>query len=240
MHQVFLDFSSKADFFSFCRLSISASCLHLLLACPVDNLLQAQGAEAHSEKLYIARQNPILREYFRKQAQNIGIPNRGRFSRNSRFIEGFVNRRIDHFMEEMHENIRLLKSNMAEVKHLNDLLISTRSPAEIETLYQPWHAALDGLEDEAKDLRNMLSYLFPQLRNRNKFKPQIDTKSRDNGFTREIRFLENQVMKAEKRITDYFLNAGTTIELNDLKTENMLICLNSIRLMAREMKQALD
>lgn len=143
-------------------------------------------------------------------------------------------------MEELQENIRLLKSNMTEVKHLNGLLISARSPAEIKTLHQPWRAALDGLEDEAKDLRNRLSYLFPQLRNRNKFKPQIDTSFPENGHNREIRFLEKQVKKAEKRITDYFLNAGTTIELNDLKSENMLICLNSIRLMAREMKQVLD
>ena len=210
------------------------------MACPVGNLLQAQSAKVDGVTLPSARPNPILREYFRKQARSIGIPSRGRFLQNSRFIEGFIDRRIDHFMEKLQEKIRLLKSNMAEIQRLNSLLMSTKSPTEIETLHQPWLAALDGLEDEAKDLRNMLSYLFPQLRNRNKFKPQIDTGPLENGLNREIRFLVNQVKKAEKRITDYFLKAGTTIELNDLKSENMLICLNRIRLMAREMKQALD
>ena len=187
-----------------------------------------------------ARQNPILREYFRRQARELGIPSRGRFSRNSRFIEGMIDRRIDHFMEKLQEKIRLLKSNIAEVQRLNSLLVSTKSPTEIETLHQPWHTALDGLEDEAKDLRNMLSYLFPQLRNRNKFKPQIDSDARKNGLTQEIRFLKSQVETAEKRITEYFLQAGTTIKLTDLKSENMLICLNRVRLMARELKQALD
>jgi hypothetical protein len=81
------------------------------------------------------------------------------------------------------------------------------------------------MADEAEDLRKILSYVLRGLDTKSDFKPEIEVDPTNSGFHKEIRFIQEQMVKAEQQIRDYFFVPTHTVNLQELQGENVMIYL---------------
>jgi hypothetical protein len=75
------------------------------------------------------------------------------------------------------------------------------------------------------------------LDNKSDFKPQIEADANNLGFQIEIRFIEEQIEKAEQRIKDYLFAPTHTVHLQDLQGQNMMIYLYRVEKMSKKLSQ---
>ena len=87
--------------------------------------------------------------------------------------------------------------------------------------------------DEAKNLRRSLSYVLRGLDNKSDFKPEIEADANNLEFQKEIKFMREQIVKAEQRIRDYFFVPTHTVNLQDLQGENVMIYLYRVERMSK-------
>ena len=96
-----------------------------------------------------------------------------------------------------------------------------------------WKDSLKTMADEAEDLRKMLSYVLRGLDRKSDFKPEIEANANNSGFQKEIQFIQEQIIKAEQRIRDYFFVPTHTVNLQDLQGENVMIYLYRVGKMSK-------
>ncbi len=192
---------------------------------------------AEENELVPARHNQILREYFRGQFSGMRSTGSTRFPGSDRFNDALIDRQIDHYLTELREKLALLKTHFGEVERERETIRQASSTQARRQARVNRKRALGEVQDQAGDLWNMLRYIFVSLEDKGDFKPLIETTDTGSLFDKEIQFIGEQIEVAEKRITQYFFEADSTISLEDLQGENMLIHLYRVREMAKRLRE---
>ena len=196
------------------------------------------GQDATEEdELLPALHNPILREFFRRQFSGMRSSGSTRYPGSDRFNDALIDRQINHYVKELREKLDLLKTHFGEVEREREAIRQALSTPARRQARVNRRRALGGVQEEAGDLWNMLRYIFVALEDKGDFKPLIETTDTGSLFDKEIQFMGEQIEVAEKRITQYFFEADSTISLEDLQGENMLIHLYRVREMAKRLRE---
>lgn len=190
------------------------------------------------------RQNPILRNYFLQRCleatSHIDRYGRRHYSGNTRFIERHADWLIDDFLAGMSKKLGALKTHFSEVQRAREEALSLAPNHEGRRKAQlRWKDSLKAVADQAEDLRKRLSFILMGLDNKSHFTPQIKGDANTSGFQSEIRFIEEQIAKAEQRINDYFFVPTHEVNVENLKGENMMIYLYQVRKMSKKLSEEL-
>lgn len=164
-----------------------------------------------------SRQNAILRAYFRSQYRSLRTEG---FDLDETFLERYVDRQIDSFLEDIESRLARLRYWLARAEQAHaSVLASTNPRAEKEEMVE-LATVLKEVDNTAGGLRGKLGNIFIQLDGKKKL--PIDVNPAD-GFQEELTFLREQVDEAENRIRDYLFRTTNTIPYQSLKGENMMI-----------------
>jgi len=163
-----------------------------------------------------ARQNDILRAYFRNQYVSLRTE---RYDLNESFMERYIDRQIDAFLEDVDSRLKGLNSSLDQAEKVYRKLAECADPDVERELAED----LEEVDDAAGGLRGRLANIFLQLDGKEKLPIEINA---SDGFGEEMTFLKNQIHEAEKRIRDYLFQTTNTIPYQNLKGENMIIRLH--------------
>ena len=145
---------------------------------------------------------------------------------NVHLLEREVDRLIDDFLTRVSHQLGTLKVHFNTVLRSREEMLSKASNQESSREAQArWKDSLKTMADEAEDLRKILSYVLRDLDKKSDFKPEIEANANNSGFHKEIQFIQEQIVKAEQRIRDYFFVPTHTVNLQDLQGENVMIYL---------------
>ncbi len=181
------------------------------------------------------RQNPILREYFLKQYDD--IHSSPRFDAPPPFVDSFIDLQIDHFLSTVEEKLGRLSSNTQTLTEARSRWTST--PAESRPqLTKVFKQTLRLIENDAGDLRKTLSLIFVELKGKASSQPALEDGAGEP-YAGEVQFIGDTVRAAEKRIRDYLFATDTTVNVGDLRDKNMLVLLDEARIVARKLQKRL-
>ncbi len=191
-----------------------------------------------SDTLESARQNPVLRDHFLRQhiqmMSHMDVYGNLRYRGNIRLLEREVDRLIDHFLARVANQLGTLKIHFNTVLRSREEMLSKASNYESRREAQVrWKESLEMIADEAEDLRKILSHVLRGLDSKSDFKPEIEANANNSGFHKEIQFIQEQIVKVEQRIRDYFFVPTHTVNLQDLQGENVMIYLYRVGKMSK-------
>ena len=107
----------------------------------------------------------------------------------------------------------------------------------LEKTKRRWKAALRTVEDEADGLYKMIEFVLANVKKSTKFQPVIESDAAKNAFDEEIQFIGDHIEKAKQGIEEYFFTPTHSVQVSELGEENMLIFLNRVREMCRELRR---
>lgn len=210
---------------------LAVTCLCVLIA--GTNTIGKRQINRETAK---ARQNPILRDYFRTRI----VEMRGVSAwPKERFIDHFVDLHIDNYVLDLLEKLDLLKANSGRLDQAGGELQRTNSSDGLASPRMRYVRALEEIETAAEEARKMLGRVFTKLASREAFEPQITADGRQSAYENERQYLSDQIQKAERKITQYLFGSTNVVQLQDLQGETMLIHLYRIEEMAKKLKQIL-
>jgi len=191
-----------------------------------------------SDTFEFARENPILRNHFLRQhiqmMSYMDVYGNLRYRGNVRLLERQVDRLIDDFLARVSHQLGTLKIHFNTVLRSREEMLSKASNQESRREAQAhWKDSLETMAGEAEDLRKILSYVLRGLDKKSDFKPEIEANANNSGFHKEIQFIQEQLVKAERRIRDYFFVPTHTVNLQDLQGENVMIYLYRVGKMSK-------
>ncbi len=200
-------------------------------------LVTSSSGFLFSDTLEFARENPVLRDHFLRQhiqmTSHMDVYGNLRYRGNVRLLEREVDRLIDHFLGRVSHQLGTLKIHFNTVLRSREEMLSKASNQESRREAQiRWKDSLETMADEAEDLRKILSHVLRGLDNKSDFKPEIEAKANNSGFHKEIQFIQEQIVKVEQRIRDYFFVPTHTVNLQDLQGENVMIYLYRVAKMS--------
>ncbi len=200
-------------------------------------LVTSSSGFLFSDTLEFARENPVLREHFLRQhiqmTSHMDVYGNLRYRGNIRLLEREVDRLIDHFLGRVSHQLGTLKIHFNTVLRSREEMLSKASNQESRREAQiRWKDSLETMADEAEDLSKILSHVLRGLDNKSDFKPEIEAKANNSGFHKEIQFIQEQIVKVEQRIRDYFFVPTHTVNLQDLQGENVMIYLYRVAKMS--------
>ncbi len=200
-----------------------------------------------SDSFESARKNSVLRNYFlQRSIQMMASPDfygRGkmRYRGNALVLERHVDRSIDDFLTRVTRKLDALKVHLTTILSSGEeTLIGASNDESRRKVRADWKDTLKEMADEAEDLRKMLSNVFSGLDNKSDFKPQIEADANNSGFEKEIRFVEEQIQKAEQQIKDYLFVPTHTVQLQDLQGQNMMIYLYRVEKMSKKLSEEIS
>ena len=191
-----------------------------------------------SDTFESARENPVLRNHFLRQhiqmMSYLDVYGNMRYRGNIRLLERGVDRLIDDFLARVSRQLGTLKIHFNTVLRSREEMLSKASNQESRREAQArWKDSLKTMADEADDLRKILSYVLRGLDKKSDFKPEIEANANNSGFHKEMQFIQEQIVKAEQRIKDYFFVPTHTVKLQDLQGENVMIYLYRVGKMSK-------
>ena len=191
-----------------------------------------------SDTFEFARENPVLRNHFRRQhiqmMSYMDVHGNLRYRGNVRLLERQVDRLIDDFLAGVSRQLDTLKIEFNTVLCSREEMLSKASSEESRREAEVrWKDSLKTMADEAEDLRKILSYVLRGLDTKSDFKPEIEVDPTNSGFHKEIRFIQEQMVKAEQQIRDYFFVPTHTVNLQDLQGVNVMIYLYRVGKMSK-------
>ncbi len=196
-------------------------------------------ADPKSErKVAVARQNPILRRHFRRQfAATFEAVTR---SSHDPFMDRYIDAQIDHYLKNV--RVRLLRMKVG-YSTARETLDETAGGSKYElpvVQRKRLKSALKQLADAANGLRSMIeTILLGGLEGKGDLKPRVGPNSRETAFASEMKFLEDEIGLAEERILGYFFTQNHTVEVDEIRNQNMLVHLYRVREMAKKLRKAL-
>ena len=201
-------------------------------------LVTSSSGFLFSDTLEFARENPVLRDHFLRQhiqmMSHMDVYGNLRYRGNIRLLEREVDRLIDHFLARVANQLGTLKIHFNTVLRSREEMLSKASNQESRREAQVrWKDSLELMADQAEDLRKILSHVLRGLDNKSDFKPEIEANANNSGFHKEIQFIQEQIVKAEQRIRDYFFVPTHTVNLQDLQGENVMIYLYRVGKMSK-------
>jgi hypothetical protein len=210
-------------------MSLTPRLLVLLFLLPVTPL-QVSGEKASGqsgenmdvkdedeEPILPARQNLLLRAYFRKQYLNMRTD---RFDLNESFMERYVDRQIDHFVETLEELVERLKQRLRAAEEAHRDWSTPEDDGRARARGVRFAKALKEVGDTAGDIRGKLSHVFFQLDGKERLPIEIASQG---SYEEEMAYLRTQVEEAVARISDYMFDSTYTVPYENLKKKNMII-----------------
>ena len=191
-----------------------------------------------SDTFEFARQNPVLRNHFLRQhiqmMSYMDVYGNLRYRGNVRLLEQQVDRLVDDFLARVSHQLGTLKIHFNTVLRSREEMLSKASNDESRREAQArWKDSLKTMADEAEDLRKILSHVLRGLDKKSDFKPEIEANANNSGFHKEIQFIQEQIVKVEQRIRDYFFVPTHTVNLQDLQGENVMMYLYRVGKMSK-------
>jgi len=231
MHQI-LSFIFKSSYLSrLCRLSFGVGCFYIAFA---STLTLSQELE---KPQFPARQNLILRQYFRTRFSEAYISQSHVTSSPSVFIENFIDRQIDNYITELDKRLNGIKFQSASLEvAAKELIFGEEGPNYLQ-FREMWKESMERIHDDAGVLHRMISYVFAGLKNKGDVEIDTGLEAKKIGFKKERLYLQKEIVKAEQRIRNYFFEPNHIIHLEELKGENMLIQLYRIRQITQKLKE---
>jgi hypothetical protein len=154
----------------------------------------------------------------------------------SRFVQQLIDRRIEHFVQQVQEKLQNLENHLDDTVRLRETAWAAEPDAQAR---ERWEDALKQVEDQAKDLRGHLSAVLSDFSRRGSSRPEADPASLYSGFREETDYLRDRFDRAQKQIRDYFFIPTNVVDVSGLKDENMLILLGNIEDMAKDIRRRL-
>jgi len=148
--------------------------------------------------------------------------------------EQFVNIQVDQFMDELEQKLGAMKSTVNELEAVRQDAVSDQSTNDPSTRARVRELAED-VGDRAGDLFNMVAIVVIDLRAKDDVR--LPTSSGADFFANEVQFLRKQVGKAEGRIKALFLAPTHTVDLDELRGDNVLTELKSIEQVSKGIKK---
>jgi len=148
--------------------------------------------------------------------------------------EQFVNVQVVLFITELEQKLGAMKSTIKELETIRQDAVSGRSIDDASTRARVRELAED-VGDRAGDLFDMVALVAIDLRANNDVKPPSSSDA--DFFAKELGFLRKQVGKAEGRIKALFLEPTHTVDLDELRGDNVLTELKSIEQVSKDIKK---
>ncbi|MEE2822294.1 MAG: hypothetical protein VYA53_04860, partial [Acidobacteriota bacterium] len=126
--------------------------------------------ESEPEHVFLARENAVLRNYFRRQLANMGVFYNVSGRNNVPLVESLVDRRIDHFLLELQEKLSVLQSHVADMDSSQLAMAKAASSEEHLRPCLSWKTSIAVVEKYSGEIWNMLRYVFVQLEDRDDIK----------------------------------------------------------------------
>lgn len=184
-----------------------------------------------------ARQNLILRQYFRARFSEAYISQNHLVSSPPIFIENLIDRQIDNYITELDKRLKDIKSQSASLEvAAKGLRFGEEGPNYLQSR-KMWKESMGKIHDDARALHRMIGYVLTGLENKDDVEINIGLEAKKIGFKKERLYLQKEIVKAEQRIRDYFFKPKHTIHLEELKGENMLIQLYRVRKITQKLKE---
>lgn len=183
-----------------------------------------------------ARLNPLLRRFFREMYPRSGGP---QFSVNEEFLERFVDRQVDQFVEDIDRRLEELTAASEMVEGLRVRYVEEGSGVDRQEVRRALVGSLRRIADQTSGLAGRLAMVFRGLERRKRLDIRITPESRALGFVEEIDFMSRQIAEADRLVRDYLFRGTSTVRLEDLGGEDMLVRLDWAEKMAREVARNL-
>lgn len=193
--------------------------------------------DEEKEKLPAARQNALLRQFFKRQYLRL---RRKSHDLNTFFLDAYVDRQIDRFLQDIQRKLEELHRSLRHSAEMREQW-SRESPGPAARGRQRslFERALKELEDRTGDLHGMLALVLPSLKSKQALPRSMDPCSPANFYEEEMRFIEAQVTEADLRIRDYLFDATNTVRVENLRCDNMMIRLHRAKEMAKQIRREL-
>ncbi len=149
-----------------------------------------------------------------------------------------MNRQIDFYLQKLREQLDSMSLHFAYLEEAVQGLRPRSMEQNRSQAQELWRKSLEQIHDDSGSLRSMIGYVFTELKNKDSFKAQVRPDAIDSGFETEQLYLGEQISEAEHRIRGYFFKSENTIQVEELKGENMLIHLHRVREMSKAVKKA--
>ena len=160
-------------------------------------------------------------------------------SRSRHFREQFIDRQIDNFLEDLEGSLDSVNSLYVEVLLARDRSLSEPSRPQRKEARGRLEDSLKQLSKEAKSLRKKLSLVLSPLKLKRRFRVSFTPESAENGFQREIDWIGEEINKAERQINDYFFVPSHTVQVSELRGENVLTHLNRVHKLSEQVRRKL-
>ncbi len=149
--------------------------------------------------------------------------------------EQFVDVQVDQFISDLEHKLGAMKSTAKELETIHADAVSGQATEDAATRARVRELAQD-VGDRAADLFNMVAVVMIDLRPKGSV--TVPASSRTSEFVgSELRFLVKQVGKAAGRLKDLFLEPTNTVDLDELRGDNVLTELKSIEAASKEIKK---
>jgi hypothetical protein len=195
------------------------------------------GIAEEEETLPPARQNALLRQFFRRQYLRLRSDST---ELNRSFLEAYVDRQIDHFLQYIERRLEQLRQSVRKSEEMRKQWSRENpDPAARGRQKMLFERSLKELEDEAGALHGMLAMVLSSLDTKQSLRRQIDPLSRASFFEKEMLYIETQVTAADRRIRDYLFRATSTVAVESLSCDNMMVLLHKAKEMAKRIRREL-
>lgn len=182
-----------------------------------------------------ARQNPVLRNFFREEYLSFH-PTLG----PELFLEHYIDRRIDHFLDDSERDLLQLKKAFDDCRETRDLVQRQGSGRERVRGEEQLAARLERISKKAGQLKKKLSLVFPaSLHYKSDFefpplrRPEVPL------LDRELGAIGGRIQLLEEHLRNYLFRNTPVVSVGDLAEHDILVLLFEIRQICHSAEAAL-
>lgn len=218
--------------------SAALGCLTLFLTAIC--LAAPQEAESDKDKGYLARANPILRNYFRKEflrAYRSDDPSRP--EPNKVFLESFIDRRVDGFIDNVKKQVEEIDARLSEAEDASVQLAEASESGQKSQARRKLKKSLETLRDKISGLRGSLALLFLRLQGKSDDTRIVHREGEEEGYGDAVAAIAAEIAKAKDQIVHYLIEPTNTVSALDLRGETMLTRLHRAERLSKELEKRL-
>lgn len=192
---------------------------------------QDQESDKDLEPLRPARENDDLREFFLAQYFNLSRveirflrrnpPPPGRARREfkvDRFVNHFIDQRIDHFVDNLEKTIEEGQAALAEIRRISGLVRQDFS--QFKKVRGRWRKAFDKLAKKSDDLHDRIAMVFLPLDGGVDLDLETGREELRDGYAQEVERLEFEFSNGVQRVRDLLIQPSHTVSVSDLATND--------------------
>ena len=155
-------------------------------------------------------------------------------------MDRYIDGQIDHYLKNVRIKLFRMKVGYSTVRETIDVTADDSKYELSAVRRERVQNALKQLANAANGLHSMIeNILLGELEGKGDLKPKVGPSGRETAFASEIKFLEDEIGLAEERILGYFFAQNHTVEVDEIRNQNMLVHLYRVREMAKKLRKAL-